>query len=46
MKTRKDEALGGKPESSGHLARVCGADYRRAGSIQGESLKISSEDKG
>ena len=45
LKTKTDEALGGDWESSGHLTGVCGADYRRAVSIQGESLEISGEDK-
>ena len=45
MKTITDEALGGDSDSSGQLSGVCGADYRRAVSIQGESLQISGEDK-
>ena len=45
MKTITDEALGRDSDSSGQLSGVCGADYRRAVSLQGESLEISGEDK-
>ena len=45
VKTIIDEALGGDSDSNGQLSGVCGADYRRAVSIQGESLQISGEDK-
>ena len=43
--TRKDAVLGGISDTDGNLSRVCGADYRQAGSRLRESSVIRRKRK-